>query len=294
MKRSICAIAVLALGLPLALAANDDLVSRQNDDDQWVLPGKNYSATRYSSLDDITADNVANLTQVWSFSTGALRGHEGQPLVVDSTMYVHSAYPNHVYAIDLTAGGLAHQVAVHAGAGRPRRAGRLLRSGPSRRELRRGPHPDDDARRTRHRARCRERRGAVERQERRPVAGRDDDDGRPRGQGQVHRGRLRRRVRHPRLGGGLRGRLGRAALEGLQHGPGRGRDAGAGLQRGQSPSRRARRRHRDVARRPLAERRRRHVGLVRLRPRPRPDLLLHGQSRDVEPDARARATTSGR
>ncbi|MDE2906499.1 MAG: PQQ-dependent dehydrogenase, methanol/ethanol family, partial [Acidobacteriota bacterium] len=92
MKRSICAIAVLALGLPLALAANDDLVSRQNDDDQWVLPGKNYSATRYSSLDDITADNVANLTQVWSFSTGALRGHEGQPLVVDSTMYVHSAY----------------------------------------------------------------------------------------------------------------------------------------------------------------------------------------------------------
>ena len=102
MKRSICAIAALALGLPLALAANDDLVTRQTDDDQWVLPGKNYSATRYSSLDDITADNVANLTQVWSFSTGALRGHEGQPLVVDSTMYVHSAYPNHVYAIDLT------------------------------------------------------------------------------------------------------------------------------------------------------------------------------------------------
>ena len=105
MKRSICAIAVLALGLPLAIAANDDLVSRQDDDNQWVLPGKNYSATRYSSLDEITADNVANLTQVWSFSTGALRGHEGQPLVVDSTMYVHSAYPNHVYAIDLTEEG---------------------------------------------------------------------------------------------------------------------------------------------------------------------------------------------
>jgi len=34
-------------------------------------------------------------------STGALRGHEGQPLVVGSTMYVHSAYPNHVYALDL-------------------------------------------------------------------------------------------------------------------------------------------------------------------------------------------------
>ena len=105
MKRSICVIAALALGLPLAISANDDLVSRQTDDNQWVLPGKNYSATRYSSLDQITADNVANLRQVWSFSTGALRGHEGQPLVVDSTMYVHSAYPNHVYAIDLTEEG---------------------------------------------------------------------------------------------------------------------------------------------------------------------------------------------
>ena len=105
MKRSICAVAVLALALPLAIAANDDLETRQNDDNQWVLPSKDYSATRYSSLDQITTDNVANLRQVWSFSTGALRGHEGQPLVVDSTMYVHSAYPNHVYAIDLAEEG---------------------------------------------------------------------------------------------------------------------------------------------------------------------------------------------
>ena len=47
----------------------------------------------------------ASCRQVWSFSTGALRGHEGQPLVVGTTMYVHSAYPNHLYAIDLTKEG---------------------------------------------------------------------------------------------------------------------------------------------------------------------------------------------
>ncbi|MCY3842489.1 MAG: methanol/ethanol family PQQ-dependent dehydrogenase [Acidobacteria bacterium] len=105
MKRSIYAVVALVLALPLAIAANDDLQSRQTDDNQWVLPSKNYAATRFSSLDQITADNVTNLTQVWSFSTGALRGHEGQPLVVDSTMYVHSAYPNHVYAIDLAEEG---------------------------------------------------------------------------------------------------------------------------------------------------------------------------------------------
>ena len=105
MKRSICAIAVLAVWLLSAVSANQDLLSLQNDDNQWAMPGKNYSATRYSSLRQITATNIKNLRQVWSFSTGALRGHEGQPLVVGSTMYVHSAYPNHVYAIDLTKEG---------------------------------------------------------------------------------------------------------------------------------------------------------------------------------------------
>ena len=105
MKLSKYAIAALVLWLPWVLSANQELITKQTDDNQWVLPGKNYSATRYSSLKQITAGNVKNLRQVWSFSTGALRGHEGQPLVVGSTMYVHSAYPNHVYALDLTKEG---------------------------------------------------------------------------------------------------------------------------------------------------------------------------------------------
>jgi PQQ-dependent dehydrogenase (methanol/ethanol family) len=35
-------------------------------------------------------------------STGATRGHEGQPLVIGDTLYYQSAWPNHVYAIDLS------------------------------------------------------------------------------------------------------------------------------------------------------------------------------------------------
>jgi PQQ-dependent dehydrogenase (methanol/ethanol family) len=105
MRRSIWGIVVVALSLPLAVVANQDLLTRQADDNQWVLPSKNYSATRYSSLAQITVANVKGLHQAWSFSTGALRGHEGQPLVVGSTMFVHSAYPNHVYALDLTKEG---------------------------------------------------------------------------------------------------------------------------------------------------------------------------------------------
>ena len=105
MKRSICTLIAVTLWLPWGVSAQQDLLTRQNDDDQWALPSKNYSATRYSTLDEITAENAQNLQQVWSFSTGALRGHEGQPLVVEDTMYVHSAFPNHVYAIDLTQEG---------------------------------------------------------------------------------------------------------------------------------------------------------------------------------------------
>ena len=55
------------------------------------MPNKNTSATRYSELGEITADNVKNLKVAWTFSTGVLRGHEGEPIVVGSTMYLADA-----------------------------------------------------------------------------------------------------------------------------------------------------------------------------------------------------------
>jgi PQQ-dependent dehydrogenase (methanol/ethanol family) len=77
------------------------LADLAQDPAQWVMPSQNYANLRHSALDDIKADNVANLKVAWTMSTGATRGHEGQPLVVGDTMYYQSAYPNHVYAIDL-------------------------------------------------------------------------------------------------------------------------------------------------------------------------------------------------
>lgn len=71
------------------------------DSGQWVMPSQNYANLRFSDLDEIKTDNVANLKAAWTMSTGATRGHEGQPLVVGDTMYYESAYPNHVYAVDL-------------------------------------------------------------------------------------------------------------------------------------------------------------------------------------------------
>ena len=56
---------------------------------------------RYSKLDQINKDNVKNLKVAWTFSTGVLRGHEGGPLVIGNIMYVHTPFPNIVFALDL-------------------------------------------------------------------------------------------------------------------------------------------------------------------------------------------------
>ena len=75
------------------------------EDKQWTMQNKNYASTRYSSLSSINTENVKTLKAAWTFSTGVLRGHEGGPLVVGSTMYVHTPFPNIVYALDLTKEG---------------------------------------------------------------------------------------------------------------------------------------------------------------------------------------------
>lgn len=76
-----------------------------HEDGQWTMPGKDFAATRYSGLDQISASNARRLRPLWSFSTGVLGGHEGQPIVVGSTMYVVTPYPNVLYAFDLTKEG---------------------------------------------------------------------------------------------------------------------------------------------------------------------------------------------
>src|SRR5947199_3897810 len=67
----------------------------------WPMPAKDYAATRYSDLSEITSTNAGRLRPVWTFSTGVLGGHEGQPLVVNDTMYVVTPWPNVLYAFDL-------------------------------------------------------------------------------------------------------------------------------------------------------------------------------------------------
>src|SRR5438093_12652660 len=54
----------------------------------------------YRQPKPINTSNVGKMQVAWTFSTGVLRGHEGSPLVVDGTMYLHSPFPNKVFARD--------------------------------------------------------------------------------------------------------------------------------------------------------------------------------------------------
>jgi PQQ-dependent dehydrogenase (methanol/ethanol family) len=80
-------------------------IQNQPDDSQWTMPAKNYSSTRFSTLDQVNAGNIKRLKLAWTFSTGLSRGQEAGPLVINNTMYIVTPWPNLLYALDLTKPG---------------------------------------------------------------------------------------------------------------------------------------------------------------------------------------------
>lgn len=100
MKKLLMAAAAVALSAGGAFA-NSSVETLTTNPNNWVLQTGDYANQRYSKLNQINRHNVDDLQVAWTFSTGVLRGHEGSPLVVGSTMYVHTPFPNTVYALDL-------------------------------------------------------------------------------------------------------------------------------------------------------------------------------------------------
>jgi PQQ-dependent dehydrogenase (methanol/ethanol family) len=75
-------------------------------DGQWTMPAGDYGNLRYSPLDKINTQNVQNLHLVATQETGIPHGHEGQPLVVNGTLYMVTPFPNNLIALDITRPGL--------------------------------------------------------------------------------------------------------------------------------------------------------------------------------------------
>ena len=90
-----------ALLLPVGASANSDLEQLISNPGNWAMQAGDMYNQRYSKLKQINAQNVGKMQVAWLFSTGVLRGHEGSPLVINGTMYIHTPFPNKVFALDL-------------------------------------------------------------------------------------------------------------------------------------------------------------------------------------------------
>ncbi|WP_405029647.1 methanol/ethanol family PQQ-dependent dehydrogenase [Methylibium sp.] len=89
------------LAVPAVVQANADVEKNIANSKNWAVQAGDMYNQRYSQLKQINTGNVKNLQVAWTFSTGVLRGHEGSPLVIDGKMFLHSPFPNKVFAIDL-------------------------------------------------------------------------------------------------------------------------------------------------------------------------------------------------
>ncbi|HEY4773101.1 MAG TPA: PQQ-dependent dehydrogenase, methanol/ethanol family [Steroidobacteraceae bacterium] len=95
----------LAAPTPEAGKTAASLADAPADDGQWIMPSKNYASTRFSALTELNTANVRNLVPMFTFSLAVNKGQEAAPIVADNTMYIVTAYPNYVYALDLTQPG---------------------------------------------------------------------------------------------------------------------------------------------------------------------------------------------
>jgi PQQ-dependent dehydrogenase (methanol/ethanol family) len=90
---------------PGGTGAQIEAAATAPEDGQWIRPAKDFASSRFSGLNEINTSNVAQLKPAWTFPTGVLRGQEAAPIVVGHMMYVVTAYPNLLYAFDLSKPG---------------------------------------------------------------------------------------------------------------------------------------------------------------------------------------------
>ena len=86
-----------------------DLLRGLSAPSRWLTHSGDYASKRHSPLTQITPENVARLTPLWTFDTGLGFGRnakfEATPIAIDGTLYV-TGLLNHAWAIDGRTGAL--------------------------------------------------------------------------------------------------------------------------------------------------------------------------------------------
>ena len=231
---------------------------------------------------------------MWTFSTGVLRGHEGGPLVIGDVMYVHTPFPNNVYALDLNENGQI-QWKYEPQQDPDGHPGDVLRHGQPRRGLcRRQDHPRLRPTRPSWRSTPRPARRSGASRTATPKKGETMTSAPMVVKDKVIVG----------ISGGEFGVRGRVTAYNVKDGSKAWRAYSIGPD-DQTPDRPQKTTElgkpigkdpgsEDLAGRPVEDRRRHHLGLVLLRPAAEPDLLRHRAIPAPGTRPAARATTSGR
>ena len=86
-----------------AKTADSDLTRADQDAGNWLMYGRTYDDHRFSPLNQINEQTVANLGLVWSRELDTTRGLEATPLVQNGVIYTTGSW-SVVYAIDAKTG----------------------------------------------------------------------------------------------------------------------------------------------------------------------------------------------
>jgi alcohol dehydrogenase (cytochrome c) len=88
-----------------APVTSERLLAAEHEPQNWLTYSGGYASQRHSTLKQLTAANVKNLSMRWIFQVRSFEKFETTPLVVDGVMYFTQA-PNDVIAVEAATGRL--------------------------------------------------------------------------------------------------------------------------------------------------------------------------------------------
>ena len=101
-RRTLFMTLVVAASLQ-AQVSYDRILKSGQEPQNWFTYSGNYNGQRYSTLGQITPENVKNLELQWIYQARSLEKFEATPIVVDGIMYTVEA-PNNIVALDAVTG----------------------------------------------------------------------------------------------------------------------------------------------------------------------------------------------
>jgi alcohol dehydrogenase (cytochrome c) len=99
-KLALLSVSIVSLSAQVTF---DRILNAGKEPQNWLTYSGGVSSQRYSTLNQITPDNVKNLELQWIFQSRSLERYEATPLVVDGVMYTVQN-PDDVLALDAVTG----------------------------------------------------------------------------------------------------------------------------------------------------------------------------------------------